>query len=153
MGLIPVLCAEEFVKREELEEKKLVSLVEELFPPTDYRALMRFLIKKHYQRIGGSPSLCSHLKLNQNQIAAFERVRQFGENLMPDIDYSKLIGLLIAAEASLDKTQTQEYWIATGRMPSNISLEEYFASLPENQKQELRKHHLVFRQLSVDAAR
>lgn len=139
----------DFVKLEDAQEKSINALVEEVFPPSQYKSLMRLLVKKNWQRLGGSPLLCSYLKLNEKQIAEFEKARTFAISLKPD-EAAKLIELLVAAEATLDQHQTEEFWIATGRMPPSVSLEKYFAGLPQNRKQELRKYYPVFRLLKDD---
>ena len=136
----------DFVKREEAEEQSIIALVEEAFPPSQYKLLMRLLLKKNWQRLGGSPLLCEYLNLNDKQIVEFEKVRSFGISLKPE-ETAKLVEILVAAEATLDRQQTEEFWIATGRMPANVSLEKYFADLPNNRKQELRKYYPVFRSL------
>jgi len=137
-----------FLKQERKSEERLISVLDEFFPPQQYTSLMRYLVKTNFQRIGGSQLLAAYLKLTPEQIAAFEKVRKLTTNMKPD-DSSVFIEALVAAEAGLNKEQTEEYWIATERMPDNQSLEQYFAALPITRKQELCKHYVVFRLLNA----
>ncbi len=137
----------DFFQSEKNAEEALVDGMEESLPAEKLISLSRLLIRKGPLDSGNLLVVVRHLDLSKEQIAKFRKARRLA--MLPTLPASaesrEEEGIAaLSAENSLSQKQLEEFNKALGRIPLDLTIEDYYKGLSKPEQVFLSKNFKVF---------